>query len=494
MDTKSLQKSLLFQPAVQDISVRVNEVPDTKTARSTYVKPARWRTTAWLVAGDTLAVAFVLYVVHVMSLWVSPSFASTVLASAPLIVGSILVLYTATGFYRMAVMHPVEELRSLTAVLAGVAIASPMLVYLATDQVAASIITAAGAIFAMVALPLARIITRIIGGYLPWWGIPAVVVGGSEETRQVVDTLRRWPEIGLRPVPVCTAAGLFNGSSGASPEALRWANQHGVPYAVLVENGMEPEQQTRRLAHYSQFFEHVFCVPATQGRAAAWATTPTCKGLHGFGVRHFQHQPGARMVKRALDIAGAAILLFMLLPVFAVIAAAIKWTSAGPVFYRQTRMGYKGETFTLVKFRTMYTDADMRLEELLERDPQARTEYECYHKLQHDPRVTDVGKWLRRYSLDELPQLLNVIRGDMSLVGPRAYMPKELFEMRGLGRVVLQTPPGITGLWQVSGRNNVSFSGRVDLDVHYVHNWSPWLDLYLLARTLPVVLLGKGAH
>jgi lipopolysaccharide/colanic/teichoic acid biosynthesis glycosyltransferase len=141
----------------------------------------------------------------------------------------------------------------------------------------------------------------------------------------------------------------------------------------------------------------------------------------------------------------------------------------------------------------MHVNADAILADLLAEDPALRREYERFHKLQNDPRVTRIGRVLRRYSLDELPQLFNVLLGDMSLVGPRAYMPKELPKMKNLASIVLQTPPGITGLWQVSGRNALSFERRVDLDVHYFKNWSPWLDLYLLIRTVPVVLSGEGA-
>lgn len=156
-------------------------------------------------------------------------------------------------------------------------------------------------------------------------------------------------------------------------------------------------------------------------------------------------------------------------------------------------MELDGRIFTVLKFRTMYADADRKLDRILATDPERRREYERYHKLEDDPRVTPVGRFLRRYSLDELPQVFNVLRGEMSLVGPRAYMPTELPQMNGLSWAVLQVPPGITGLWQVSGRNALSFDQRLDLDVHYVQNWSVWLDLYLLARTVPTVLSGEGA-
>ena len=183
----------------------------------------------------------------------------------------------------------------------------------------------------------------------------------------------------------------------------------------------------------------------------------------------------------------------VLAPVLAVIAVLIRMDSAGAVFYRQERMGAQGRIIPILKFRTMYEDAEQKLADILASDPERRREYERYHKLQDDPRVTRIGTFLRRYSLDELPQILNVLRGEMSLVGPRAYMPSELTKMNGLARAVLQSPPGMTGLWQVSGRNHLSFADRVNLDVHYIQNWSPWLDLYLLVRTGPVVLSGEGA-
>jgi lipopolysaccharide/colanic/teichoic acid biosynthesis glycosyltransferase len=175
------------------------------------------------------------------------------------------------------------------------------------------------------------------------------------------------------------------------------------------------------------------------------------------------------------------------------IALMIRMDTPGPVFYRQYRMGRDGRCFPVLKFRTMRVDADRVLAEVLDARPALRREYEQYHKLADDPRVTTIGRVLRRYSLDELPQLWNVLRGDMSLVGPRAYMPSELPKMKGLAAAVLQTPPGITGLWQVSGRNHLSFAHRVDLDVHYIQNWTPWLDWYIFIRTFPVVFAGDGA-
>jgi Undecaprenyl-phosphate galactose phosphotransferase WbaP len=244
--------------------------------------------------------------------------------------------------------------------------------------------------------------------------------------------------------------------------------------------------------HYARFFDHVVRVTAPHG-PAVWTTGRAGRGLQGDTINDGAEHPIPSGLKRILDIAGAFVILTLISPLLLTMSLLIRLDSDGPVLYRQERMGENGRTFTLLKFRSMYSDAEDRLEQVLKNDPKRRREYEKYRKLRDDPRVTDVGHVLRRYSLDELPQLLNVLRGDMSLVGPRAYMPEELPKMKGLERVILRTRPGVTGLWQVSGRNELTFEKRVDLDVHYVQNWSVWLDLYLLIRTVPTVLRGEGA-
>ena len=140
----------------------------------------------------------------------------------------------------------------------------------------------------------------------------------------------------------------------------------------------------------------------------------------------------------------------------------------------------------------MHGDGEARLKAILDADPALRAEYEVYHKLRKDPRVTRIGRILRKFSLDEFPQLLSVLKGDMSLVGPRPYIERELPDMNGQEKIILRATPGMTGMWQVSDRNAASFAWRVQVDVHYVRNWSPWLDMYILAKTIGVVLRGSG--
>lgn len=228
------------------------------------------------------------------------------------------------------------------------------------------------------------------------------------------------------------------------------------------------------------------------------AVSSAAEGPWTDGLSHWEGQVlrGERRglgVKRMVDVAGALFGLVALSPVALLLAALIKLDSRGPVFYRQVRMGRKRD-ITILKFRSMYQDADQRLHDLLARDPRIQDEYDRFHKLAKDPRVTRIGRYLRKYSLDELPQLWNVLRGEMSLVGPRPYLHRERHKMRGRERVILSIRPGLTGLWQTQGRNALCFQKRMDLDLDYVQNWSLGLDVRLLWRTLPVVIRGEGAR
>jgi lipopolysaccharide/colanic/teichoic acid biosynthesis glycosyltransferase len=179
-------------------------------------------------------------------------------------------------------------------------------------------------------------------------------------------------------------------------------------------------------------------------------------------------------------------------PIFFILALLVRFDSKGPILYTQKRLGQHGKTFDSFKFRTMYNNADAKLDVLLKNDPEARREYAEYHKLVNDPRVTPVGKVLRRYSLDELPQLINVIKGDMNLIGPRSYLPRELPAMGDYAKIILKVKPGLTGWWQVMGRNATSFKERLRLDEYYISNWSIWLDIYIIIKTIWVLITGQG--
>ena len=182
------------------------------------------------------------------------------------------------------------------------------------------------------------------------------------------------------------------------------------------------------------------------------------------------------------------------LPLIAMLALLVRLESRGSVFYAGKRMGRDGKLFSCLKFRTMVPDAEDLLEKVLAENQEAREEYLAYHKLRDDPCVTRVGRFLRKTSLDELPQLWNVLRGEMSLVGPRPYLPRESTDIGMTKSEILRVTPGITGPWQVAGRNHATFAERVQMDVSYVSDWSVWLDLALLLRTVSVLVFGRGAY
>jgi exopolysaccharide biosynthesis polyprenyl glycosylphosphotransferase len=216
-------------------------------------------------------------------------------------------------------------------------------------------------------------------------------------------------------------------------------------------------------------------------------TVDQIDGLTMLGIRSFGLSRSSRLLKRAFDLAGSSLLLLAMLPLMAAMAVAIKLDSPGPVFFRQTRVGRHGRRFEILKFRSMVADADAHKGSLLHLN-----ETEGLFKITRDPRVTAVGRFLRGTSLDELPQLLNVWRGEMSLVGPRPLVVDEDAKVAGLDRARLHLTPGMTGHWQILGSARVPLGEMVGIDYLYVANWSLWTDVKILLRTIPYVLSRRG--
>ena len=202
---------------------------------------------------------------------------------------------------------------------------------------------------------------------------------------------------------------------------------------------------------------------------------------------------GSFGLKRFLDLVVSGCALALLSPLFLITAILIKLEDRGPVFFKQTRVGLKGRTFSMWKFRSMIVNADSSKDKLLKQNQMQGDGLFRLFKKKHDPRVTKIGKWIRKFSIDELPQLVNVIRGEMSLVGPRPAVPREVIEYNLEDLQRLNVKPGLTCFWQAGGRNNIDFKGQVRLDIQYIRSESVWLDLRLLLKTIPAVLLGTGA-
>ena len=331
---------------------------------------------------------------------------------------------------------------------------------------------------------------------LKWWGVPLVIVGSPEKAAPVIEKLIQNRRLGFRPV--C----YFNPDSPADQPVLgvravkskadlqNLAQDLNISYAAFTNPMGEMDAENH---HWMRdVFPNILFVLNTAPFGSLWVRTMDLHGMLAIETNYHLLNKREMVVKRLLDTSLTVLLLLVSWPLFLILALLVRLDSRGPIFYAQKRLGKDNQQFDCLKFRTMFENSEEKLSALLADDPQAFQEYDKYHKLADDPRVTPVGKFLRRYSLDELPQLINVLKGDMNLIGPRSYLPRELPAMGEYARIILKVKPGITGWWQVMGRNATSFEERLQLDVYYISNWSVWLDIYIAIKTVWVLVSGKG--
>ena len=253
---------------------------------------------------------------------------------------------------------------------------------------------------------------------------------------------------------------------------------------LAAKSGQYTNEKLKPLKGWQRPPEPVPIAAAAGTELTQWSSSRV-PGVH---ARWPAAQPVGGLAKRGFDIVVASLALVLLAPLMLVIAALLRISGSSPVIYAHTRIGANGRPFDCYKFRTMVVDADKRLERLLSSDPVIAKEWQETHKLRNDPRVTRLGQFLRQSSIDEIPQLFNVLIGDMSCVGPRPVVAAELAPYGPYVEDYLAARPGITGMWQVSGRNSLSYAERVALDVKYVRQWSPMLDAVILLKTIPAVL------
>jgi exopolysaccharide biosynthesis polyprenyl glycosylphosphotransferase len=277
---------------------------------------------------------------------------------------------------------------------------------------------------------------------------------------------------------------------GAISELTELVDELEIDRVIVASAEVPYEQTLDRLRAVRRPDVHVSIVPSFFEVFASNATIEDLEGMPLVSLPPMRLSRTITALKRTVDVVVAGVLLMFLAPLFAAIAAAIKLDSRGPVFFRQLRSGRAGRTFSIVKFRTMVDGAERDRFALAAENEVSGPLF----KIRSDPRITRVGVKLRRWSLDELPQLWNVLRGDMSLVGPRPFVLHEASQISGWAGRRLDITPGMTGLWQVSGRNDIPFDEMVKLDYVYVTNWSLWWDFKILCQTLPVVLARRGAY
>lgn len=341
-------------------------------------------------------------------------------------------------------------------------------------------------------IPLGRAITRRILDRLGIWRIPSLVVGTGQAAEHVRQAFSANPALGYEIVDVVDPA-----SMEAPQDGQLWGQlceKRGGRFIILALSAQE-------MIAYGDLLSDLV------RERLPFAVVPSLGGLPILGFDQLSFigqdfmmlvaknnlgQPIRRRVKLAADLVMASVMMLACLPLFGLFAWLIS-RDGGPVLFRHQRVGQGGRPFDCLKFRTMVPDAQQVLEEHLRRSPEDAAEWERNFKLRNDPRITPIGRFLRSTSLDELPQLLNVLRGEMSLVGPRPITEKELSYYGRDIMFYLEIRPGITGLWQVSGRSDTSYDQRVMFDTWYVKNWTLWHDIAILIKTIPVVFGRKGA-
>jgi len=329
-------------------------------------------------------------------------------------------------------------------------------------------------------IPLFRFITkRVLNGYLK----EKILIIEGPDSDKIYDFFRKEWYLAYEPIGVVKFSEI--------------EKYKGEIFSVVIPRLPFLNEFYSEISNLSLKFKRIFYVPDISGLSF------TNQILH-FSIAQnlpifetstkFDSQIN-RIIKRTFDILFSLLVILILLPLYIIIAILVKISSKGPIFYKHKRIGKDGKCIEIYKFRTMYENSEEMLKKILESDENLRKEWETYYKLKNDPRITPIGKLLRKFSLDELPQFFNVLKGDLSVVGPRPVVKDELERYYGdFKKFYLVVKPGITGLWQVSGRNNTTYEDRVKLDTIYVINWSLWLDIIIILKTLKVIIKKEGAY
>jgi Undecaprenyl-phosphate galactose phosphotransferase WbaP len=354
-------------------------------------------------------------------------------------------------------------------------------------------------LFALALSPLVEVAVVTLLMRLRWWGTPVIVLSTDDAGSRIAESLHKTSELGLVPIALLkdrpetwgqSVAGVpVLGSLSLAPDLADHART--VVIAVPAFERSQLASLVERLP-----FPRIVLVPDLPGVQSLWITALDLGGALGLELRRNLLLKRNYYVKRVLDYSVALTLFLATAPIVAALTLWIKRVSPGPAFYTQEREGLGGEKIRVWKLRTMYPDAEQVLHRYLAENPCAHEHWRRYFKLKHDPRILPgVGKLLRKTSLDELPQLWNILKGEMSLVGPRPFpgyhMESFLDDFRALRQSV---QPGLTGLWQVSERSDADLKLQENLDTYYIRNWSLWLDLYILARTVKTVFVSRGAY
>ena len=461
---------------------------------------ARLWMSATLFTTDMLSL-FIAFVIAIkfrglLQLLASPSYKELFVLLALIIS----VLFYRKGLYPGVGVHYIDEFRHIvTSTALAFLILIGVTFLLHTSLVYSRFILMLAGALATGLIPFSRYFIRRLMIRLGLWGEPALIIGDAYKAQKLANYFLVNLHLGILPVTHLNDKQLVHTMDHVICPlkplcGINFISRNfSIKTALVLMNEVESAHDLAEKYRFA--FQRVILI-RDQKESFALTSLQTLDFLNiiGLQVKNDLLSGSSQAVKRIVDIFGAFLGLLIFSPLMAMVAIFIKLGSRGTVFYRQPRVGRNGAVFQLLKFRTMHYNAGQIFKEALENDIRLQNEWTLYQKLQHDPRVTRIGGFLRRFSIDELPQLWNVLVGDMSLVGPRPFMldQRKLYgENLKYYYLVL---PGMTGLWQVSGRSGTTFDRRALLDREYLERWSPWLDFYIILKTIKTVLFEKSAY
>jgi Undecaprenyl-phosphate galactose phosphotransferase WbaP len=472
-------------------------LPQVESAHSPLTRP--FGKTVVLSVADTFAI--------MLSLLIATAFRNSIMTGRvpvtrvliPTMVVTISSLI-AVGLYNGICENPVEEIRRSALAMSLAFLSLMSSTYLHHDLSQSRLTVVFAWFFSLFFVPLVRNFARGKFAAQSWWQSPALILGAGKTGKLVMTTLRANPHLGLRPIAVLDDNPTqYEGVPddllvGPLSDCLEISRAHRISYAIICMPGLSRKDLLQFMDRYGNCFGHVMVIPDLIGIACLGISVREIGGILGLEVSQKLLHPAARSAKRCLDLIVAVVAGIVVLPLVVVAAIAIKLESRGPAFYANERIGYGGNKFRAWKLRSMVIDGEEALSRHFHLYPDELSTWEKTQKLRNDPRVTRVGRVIRKASIDELPQLWNVLVGEMSLVGPRPFLESQIELYGSAFTLYKRVRPGITGLWQISGRNRLTFEDRVRLDAYTIQNWSVWLDIYILARTVRAVFTAEGAY
>lgn len=352
-------------------------------------------------------------------------------------------------------------------------------------------------VMSIVLIPGLRFIIRNRILRYPWYGIPILFATDGTECESTLTALQNCRRMGWNPIAIYSLDNKIQQLKHINipiiyswEEFLEFKLKRQVDIALF--SAEDNHNNLYWLRKISEKFKTVTLIIPYYNLGSLWVKPRDLEGHLGLEITYHLLDNRSKYAKRFVDIVGSISIILLLSPLFLFVSFLIILESSAPVIFRQDRIGIDNKRYSAYKFRSMVKNAEEKLNVYLDNNPEAYAEYKEFHKLSDDPRITKVGKFLRKFSLDELPQLWNVLRGDMSLIGPRAYMPSEFDDIGDFSDIILSVRPGMTGWWQVMGRQKTAFQVRLRMDEYYISNWSFWMDLYIFYKTFWVVIRGTG--